>query len=142
MKLLILAVAIAIFGNAGFAQEARQTTPPASVISAFLKKFPGSSNTKWEKEGADYEANFSLDNKKMSAVFTGAGALKETESAINMSELPDLVGKYIKEHYQFAKIKETVKITKANGTINYEVEIDKKDLVFDEAGKFIGEEKD
>ena len=142
MKYLILCIAIFIFGKAGFAQEAKQATPPASVKSAFVKKFPGSSNTKWEKEGADYEANFSVDKKKMSAVFSETGELKETESAIKMSELPPAIGKYINEHFQSAKIKETVKITKANGVVNYEVEINKKDLLFDENGKFIGEEKD
>jgi hypothetical protein len=39
-------------------------------------------------------------------------------------------------------VKETAKITKANGEVNYEVGIKGKDVLFDAKGKFLKEAKD
>jgi len=49
---------------------------------------------------------------------------------------------YVKAHYKGATAKEAAKITKADGTVNYEAEVSKKDVIFDAKGKFIKEEKD
>jgi hypothetical protein len=59
-----------------------------------------------------------------------------------VAALPANVVAYVKAHYKGAAIKEGAKITKADGTINYEAEVNKMDVVFDANGKFIKEAKD
>ena len=59
-----------------------------------------------------------------------------------MAELPEAVLSYVKEHYKGKVIKEGAKITKADGTVNYEAEVSGKDVIFDSNGKFIKEAKD
>lgn len=48
----------------------------------------------------------------------------------------------IKECYKGKTIKEGAKITTADGTVNYEAEVDGKDVIFDTNGKFLKEVKD
>ena len=135
--LLLLAVSFSL-ATAGFAQA----TPPAVVKTAFEKAFPGATKTKWEKEDGNYEAGFTDNGNKMAAVYNPQGALQETEVSIKVSELPAAIADYMKQHYKGITVKEAAKITKAGGAINYEAEINKKDVIFDAKGNFIREEKD
>ena len=113
MKRIILAAVMA----SGFAfvseaqekKEGKMDTPPATVSAAFNKSFPGYSK----------------------------GSLKETEVVIKTSELPNGVQQYLKTNYKGSKIQEAAKITKANGEVVYEAEVNKKDLIFDTKGNFL-----
>ena len=78
----------------------------------------------------------------MSVLFTADGTMTESEMDIAVKELPAAVLSYVKEHYKGAVIKEGAKITKADGTVNYEAEINKTDVLFDEKGKFLKEVKE
>ena len=142
---IVCTAAIICLGSVSFAQkkeyESKADVPPAAK-SAFSKAFAGSSRVKWEKEGKNYEVNFLQQGHQMSAVYSPAGELQETEIAIKITELPAPVAEYINKQYKDAKIEEAAKITKANGEVNYEAEVNKKDVLFDAAGKFIKEAKD
>jgi hypothetical protein len=122
-----------------FAQDKKEKSdkPTTAAEAAFVKTFPGATKVKWEKEAGDYEVSFKSGKKEMSAVFTPAGALKESEEEIEATLFPAAATAYIKEHYKGAKIKETAKITKSNGEVNYEAEVNDTDLIFDKDGKFI-----
>ncbi|MGC4037284.1 MAG: PepSY-like domain-containing protein [Chitinophagaceae bacterium] len=137
MKTLILSAALL----SAVAVANAQNVTPATVKKSFTKLFPGV-KPKWEKENSDYEANFKKDGKEMSAVFAADGTLKETETTITVSELPATVKDYISKHYKNAAIKEAAKITKADGTLNFEAEVNHTDVIFDKDGKFIKEAKD
>lgn len=137
MKKLILAFTML----AGVQVYAQKGTPDA-VKTAFAKAYPGAQNVKWDKEDNDYEVSFKQGSKSMSAIYDMKGTLKETETSIVASELPAAVMPYFKEHYKGAVVKETAKITKANGEVNYEVGIKGKDVLFDAKGKFLKEAKD
>ena len=143
--LLLLAVAFGL-ATVGFSQEKEEkeksATPPAAVKAAFEKGFPGATKPKWEKEDGDYEVGFADKGNKMTAVYDAKGVLKETEVMIKESELPAAAAEYLKLHYKGATIHEAARITKPDGTINYEAEVNKKDVIFDAKGKFIKEEKD
>ena len=142
--LLLLAVSFGL-ATAGFSQKEekeKSATPPAVVKTAFEKAFPGATKTKWEKEDGNYEAGFTDKGNKMAAVYNPQGALQETEVMISISALPAGVTDYLKQHYKGETIHEAAKITKADGTINYEAEVSKKDVIFDTKGNFIKEEKD
>jgi len=78
----------------------------------------------------------------MSAVFAGDGAWKETEQQVPTAKLPTAATSYIAQHYAGKRIKESAKIEKADGSINYEAEINKTDVIFDASGNFLREAKD
>jgi hypothetical protein len=128
---------------AGLAQSAKkQLVIPDVVKQAFIQKFPNTT-AKWSKEGEEaYEASFKNGGQEMSVVFEKDGMITETETEIKKSELPAGVIEYIKANYQGSAIKETAKITKASGEVNYEAEVNGKDLIFDASGKFLKEVKD
>jgi hypothetical protein len=123
------------------AQKLQTSKVPAAVKTSFSKQFPGASPS-WELEDGKYEASFKDKGHSMSALFDLKGMMTESEIAIKVDELPASVLAYVKQQYKSAPIKEAAKITKADGSINYEAEVNKKDVLFDANGKFIKESKD
>ena len=122
-------------------QKLNESQVPAAVKTAFEKKYP-SVKASWDKEYANYEANFKHDGKAMSAVIDKNGTIVETETDIPVTDLPKAVQDYIKKNYSGVKIEEAARIVKANGEVNYEAEVPHKDVIFDANGKFIKEAKD
>lgn len=142
MKKYLLATLVLLITITGFCQEKKEKTAvPTAAQTAFKKSYPTATKPKWSKEGPDFEVNFMDGKKEMAAVYSSTGELKETEEEIELNALPAGVAAFVKEHYK-ANIKEASKITKANGEVNYEAEVNKTDLVFDKSGKFLKEEKD
>ncbi len=139
-KSIVVFSLFALFVFIANAQKIDASKVPASVKESFEKQFPGIS-PKWEMEKGKYEAGFKSNGKTMSALFETNGALSETEVDIKTAELPVGVLAYVKEHYSGKSIKESAKITKADGTVNYEAEVDGKDVIFDSTGKFLKEIK-
>lgn len=142
MKKIFGLVAItSVCALAACAQNIKESQVPSSVKAAFQKEFPGVA-AKWEKEDDNYEVNFKKDGKTMSAVINKAGTIVETETDIAVSELPQSVTSYLKVHYKGMKVKEAAKIVNAKGELNYEAEVNGKDVIFDANGKFIKEVKE
>lgn len=77
------------------------------------------------------------EGRKTSAVFTGTGQWVETETEVNISDLPAAAAAYIQRNFKDVVIKEVAKIYNAEGNITYEAEIKSKDLMFDAAGNLI-----
>jgi len=147
MKLIIFCFALLFFRSSTVISQDKASVngsmSPTDVIQqSFLKSFPAATNIKWEKEGKDYEVNFSQNAKNMSAVFARSGELKETEVMIKTEELPAAAVNYLSTHYKGVKIAEASKVTKSKGEVNYEARLNKTDLVFNEEGKIIRTEKD
>lgn len=132
--LLVVTVALAFAGTA--CTQNRKAIIPDVVKQAFTKNFPGVTAT-WEKENAQYEAEFTFHGKKMSALFESDGTMLESETEIKKTELPAFALSYISANYKGSAIKEAAKIKKANGEIQYEAEVKGMDLIFDESGKFL-----
>ncbi|MEP6676212.1 MAG: PepSY-like domain-containing protein [Ferruginibacter sp.] len=137
-KYLLLSAAVCIVATV----TAQKTVPSAAAKKSFEQKYADATKTSWEKEGKDYEVNFTQGSNKMSAVFDKAGAWKETEEVVAATDLPAAVTTYVQTHYKGTPIKRAEKITKANGNINYEVAIGKKEYIFDASGKMIEQEKE
>jgi hypothetical protein len=135
-KLLIVLFASGAVSLTASAQKVDASKVPASVRKSFTKQFPGATG-KWEMEQGKYEAGFNYQGNAMSALFDANGTMTESEMAIKESELPSTVSDYIKTHLRNAKIKEAAKITKAAGEVNYEAEVNGKDLLFDADGNFL-----
>lgn len=112
---------------------------PAEVIAAFKREYPGIDNPKWEREGKDFEAVFTVNRYEASAVFRPDGKVVETEMEIDVISLPEGVIRYVAEHTAGSRIAEASKIVNADGTVNYEAEVDSADLIFDQDGVFLRE---
>ena len=140
-RILIITVFFLSCGLAVTAQKLKESEVPNPVKVTFAKLQPGIT-AKWEKEGANYEAGYKKDGKMMSVLIQPNGTMTESEISIKTEELPASTLAYLKTNYKDKKIKEAAKITKADGTINYEAEVEGKDVIFDKDGKFIKEAKD
>ena len=144
MKKLKFIIPLLIGGSiflAACSQGLDNSKVPTAVRDSFAKDFSGNS-PKWDKENSNYEANFKTDGKTMSALYDENGNKQETETDINISNLPAAVTDYVSQNYKGEKIKEAAIITKANGEVKYEAEVNGKDLLFRKDGKFIKEAKD
>ncbi len=141
MKTMIVTLALC-FGLSSFAnaQELKESDVPVNVKNAFAKKYPGV-KAKWEKEGADFEAEFDWNKVESSAIFDANGLFKELEQEIKISALPMGVVEYCNKNFAGYKLNEAEKITDASGKIMYEAEMKKgkesMDVVFDQNGTFI-----
>jgi len=101
-------------------------TVPKAVTDAFAKKFPGATNIKWGKESAkEFEAEFKLNGKTMSANFLTDGNWTATEAMIEVAALPAAVVATVTAKYPGYTIIGADKIEKAGGKITYEAEIKK-----------------
>ncbi len=120
------------------AQEIKKNAVPELVVKAFESKYPGV-KAKWEKEDNNYEATFKKDEQKTSVVISSEGTIIETETSIKIVDLHPQIIKYVKEHFKGNKIMEAAKIVDSRGVVMYEVEIQKKDILFDSLGNFIKE---
>jgi hypothetical protein len=136
-QILVLLTVLTITGTV-IAQNVKSTGVPAAVKAALIKKYPDASKATWEKEKGHFEANWGgKSGEDMSVTFTPQGGFVEQVAAISPASLPASVKAYLSTNYKGAKIKEAGKVTDAKGVIMYEAEVNGKDLVFDENGKFI-----
>jgi hypothetical protein len=139
-KITMISALVSLIGFSACAQKLDASKVPSAVKATFEKQYPGAS-VKWEKEDGKYEAGFKQNGNTMSALYEANGTMTESEMDIKVSDLPASVLAYVKENYKGKKIKEGAKITKSDGTVNYEAEVDGKDVIFDATGKFLKEMK-
>jgi Putative beta-lactamase-inhibitor-like, PepSY-like len=140
-KYMLMVAVIATISLSANAQKMAAARVPAAVKAAFAKQFVGAT-AKWEKEDGQYEAGFNMDGKEMSALFSTDGKMTESEVSMQPTELLTKILIYVKKNYKGKKIKTAAKITKADGTVNYEAEVNGVDVLFDANGKFLKEVKD
>lgn len=141
-KLFAVIFFFAAFSFSSDAQRKSTLKVPEQVKTAFTKQFNGAVAKKWDKEDGNYEVDFEMNGKKMSALFEANGNMIESEVAIDATEMPTAAADYIKANYKGKKVKEYAKITKRDGTVVYEAELKRKDILFDADGKFLKKEKD
>ena len=142
MKKLVVTILIAsAIPVVAPAQQLSESKVPAVVKEAFEKRYHVP-KVSWEKEGVNYEANFRVNGKSMSSIIDKNGTILETETNIAPGDLPKAAQSYLKEHYAGTKVKSAAKVLNIKGEVNYEAEANGKDVVFDENGKFLKEEKD
>ena len=139
MKKVMFLLGFATVAVATQAQNLKSENVPAAIKLSFEKHFPNAKEVEWEKEGANYEAEFKWKEAGHSMVMDTQGNLLETELEIKVDELPEAARKYIAEKYPNQKIKEAARITLQNGAVKYEAEINGKDVMFNGNGNFIQE---
>ena len=148
MKNLSLAFLLLALASSSFAQEnddknehKKNVVVPNAVKMSFSKEYPNEKGI-WEKEKNQYEVNFKQNGNSMSVLYDVNGNKRETETDIKTSGLPASASTYISTHFEGRKIKEASMITKAGGEVNYEAEVNGRDLIFDKDGKYLRAAKD
>lgn len=117
---------------------------PENIKTAFAKSHPNATILKWNDEPPIWEAKYKDGNEKGAVSFDTNGMVTETELVIDENQLPNgtMIPDYIKTKYPKEKIQNCEKVTKAGGTITYEIQITGKELVFDKDGKYLEDEPD
>lgn len=141
MKKLILFGFTVALATVGCAQKTSEKEIPVSAKTAFEKNYPMAKEVKWEKEDEMFEVNFDFNGKDYSVLYDANGLCVETEIEMNQHQLPEKAQAYLKTNYAGKKVKEAAVITKADGTLTYEAEVNGIDVLFDASGTFIKEAK-
>ena len=99
--------------------------PPSQGTDAFEAKLDQAKKViRDQEEGTEWEAEFHMNGKEMSASFDPSGRWLETETDISKSDLPDGVKSTLDKQYAGYKIKETV-IVESPEFSGYEIEMEK-----------------
>ncbi len=120
MKKSLFFIAALTFGLFACAQN-----PPKNVADNFNQKFKNASKVKWgQEEKTEWEAEFKMDGKEMSASFDNAGKWLSTETKISKKALPENAMKAVTAAYNGWDIEEVESIEKPD-LKGYELEIEK-----------------
>ncbi len=145
MKKLILIASSLCMINTARAQDLKVTEVPDLVKQSFSKVYPNIKVDAWEKEAANYEAEFHLNNVESSALFSEQGNFIELEQEIVLTDLPKAAIDYCHLNYKDYKLNEAAIIKDVYKRATYEVELkkgkEKFDLLFDEQGNFVKKEE-
>jgi hypothetical protein len=115
-----LLLAMFVFTTQSMAQQVHVTS---KAKKAFQKKFPNAQNVNWGKETSNvFEAEFTMNGKKMSANFDKQGNWKETEMPIPNRKLPHAVKRSYKKNHKMADLKQAFKVAQPDKTV-YELEV-------------------
>ena len=136
MKKSLTVILFGLTGSSLTAQELDPKKVPAVVKTSFNKTYPGTT-AKWELEEGKYEASFTDRSVNTSVLLDAGGVLFATEIDITQDQAPETALAYVQQHRGDKTIKEVTKITKADGTVNYEIEVGGDDLIFDAMGVFL-----
>ncbi|MDX2280037.1 MAG: hypothetical protein NW218_10640 [Saprospiraceae bacterium] len=140
--IVITALVVTILSACNQAAKTRQV--PTNISEAFVKLHPNAAILKWNDEPPIWEAKYKEGEEKGAVSFNDKAEVTETELVIAESQLPNgsSIADYIKSHYTGEKLQRCEKVTKADGTITYEIQITGQEIVFDAQGKYLSEEKD
>lgn len=121
--MLMLSFTIGVFATSCAQQK---QAAPAAVQTAFKTKFPAVQKAKWDMEEADqWEAEFKMNGRKMSANFTAGGTWMETETEMKTADLPQAVKEAIAVQFAGYKMEEASMLETPEWTAAYEVELEK-----------------
>ncbi len=142
MRTLFTIVTLGLGFSLANAQTVKDAEVPTPVKDALKKQYPTAKVEKWEKEGANYEAELKINKAESSVVYDSNGKFLEAEIEIKTSELPKAVTEYINKNLAGKKVKEASKITSSDGKISYEAEVDNIDYILDSNGTLLKKEED
>jgi hypothetical protein len=139
MKNFILLFALASFAAPLWAQKLAATDVPQAVIAAFKKSNPTVSNPEWDKDKSNFRARYIVDKKPRSITYSSSGTLIVHDSKVAIATLPPGVKVYLDKNFpgHADDVNKVLKMTKKDGTVTYDVEIDGNDLIFDSKGTYI-----
>lgn len=127
MKTLIISMSLLIALSISSCKRERV---PEKVATTFNHQYSNASNVDWDvEENGEWEAEFEVDKKEMSAIFGQNGQWLETETEIEVSQLPEAVTLSLKNNFKDYTIKE-VEYLESPKDKGYELSlnVDKQDI--------------
>ena len=124
MKSLFIFLFILFIGTM-FAQKV-----PSAAKTKLKTLYPKAEKVKWDKEGANFEANFEVNDMEMSVIFNAKGTVLETETEIEEDDLPAAVKNALKKDFAGYDVEEMSKIEK-NGKTTFEAQVEKGEIQLD-----------
>jgi len=83
-----------------FLSTCSQKNPPENVKKEFSQKFADAKSVIWDSEEAnEWEAEFKINGKEMSACFDNTGKWLETEAEASSKDLPSAVTNTLKSEF-------------------------------------------
>lgn len=140
MYKIILLIAFGSFAIAANAQKLNDADVNPNIKASLKKLHPNAVVNEWEKEGNNYEAEFTENGIETSVELGPNGQLISTETEMKVADLPKSVSDYCSKNMPGKKIKEASKIIAANGKVSYEAEVGGTDYIFDADGNFLSKE--
>lgn len=136
-NLFILVVVFAFISVSAFSQK----NPSEVVKKEFAKKYATAQSVKWDSEEKnEWEAEFTMDCKKMSASFDNSGKWMESETAILEKDLPAAVASTLNKDFQGYK-KGPIEIFENPEMKGFELGLKKGEtsieVIFDKNGKVV-----
>lgn len=142
--ILLIIVSALLFSCNGPTKEKQENQDQTNPAEAnFKSQYPDAKNVEWEEEGEYTEAEFEQEGAEISILYDKEGNVMQTETEIDVNQLPESVGTYISDNYPESEIEEAEKIESAKGNF-FEVEIENEndeeiELLFDADGNFVEE---
>jgi hypothetical protein len=132
LSVMLLAIGIFAFG---------QKNVPQPVNKVFSQKYPTAASVKWASEETnEWEAEFNLNGREMSASFDNSGNWLESETEIAAKDIPAAVSASLTKDFAGYKINE-ISILETPDLNGFEVGLKKGEtvleVVFNNAGKVI-----
>jgi hypothetical protein len=137
MKKIIYLLAMFVFTLTTLAQPLASADVPLAVHSAFKKANPAGQNAVWNRDKTHYQVKYIADKKPRTQTYTKSGTLVVHDAKVALTLLPPAVKTYIDKNYAGQSIDKVLKMTKPDGSVNYNLEINGTDLFFDAKGNYL-----
>ena len=140
-KSILLIISIVLFGVFAYSQ----IKVPEKVVAAFRAKFPAAGALEWGKESdTEFEAEFKMNGKEMSANFNAAGKWLETEAKLSKNDLPAPVLATLKTKFGSSEVKNIESLEKVGEAVVYEVQLEQDEngleVILDAGGRIVKQE--
>ncbi len=144
MRILLTLIFAMTAAIPAFSQE--EVKVPDDVMTTFINKFRGAEEIAWEKDGKNYEVEFTMEGVTYSAVFDKKGFWLETGKDADESVLPQAVKDQIAAQFAGYTIEEVEVVSTPKMLEGFEVELKgEKDMIealFDYKGDLLEKSKE
>ena len=120
------------------AQDIKEKDVPQAVTSALTQKYTGITNTEWEREGDNFEAEFDREGTEHTVLLNPSGEILMTKSDVLLNDLPQPIKSALDQKYKGMPVDDTELLEK-DGQTFYQLEVEEKGtdrrLVFSSDGQ-------
>ena len=118
---------------------------PGDVTDSFKVKYENASGVSWKDRLSSFQANFTLGDKEMKALFTSKGEWIKSETKYDYNSVPpDVKDGFKKSKYADMDIMDVTQIDDKDGQTQYRIVVKKNDfnkrsLIFSKSGQLISD---
>ena len=143
--ILLLLILIAVLSSCNNSETANKTemVPQERTEKSFEISNPNAKDVSWEKDGEFVEVEFTENGIEKSILYNSEGNVVESETEIDVDQLPEAILLFIADNYPEAEIEEAETLENTEGSF-FEVEIENQnegetELLFSADGVFVKE---